>query len=207
MRTVLFDLDGTLLDTRESIMRAFAFALGQFGVPIAPETLAEHFGRPIRDAYQRLVPSIEPERLMEAHREHQTQHMHLVAPFPGVEQTLSDLRKRNCTLGVVTNRMRRSAEAYLAHTALADHFETLVAWEDVENKKPHPEGIRKALATLDAQPSDTLFVGDTTYDIAAGKAAGVFTAGVTYGHEGEALAESNPDFLLRSFEDVLRIAG
>ena len=207
-KAILFDLDGTLLDTEESILSAFihAFTTHKATHP-ARDNILRLMGRPIRDMYKMLAPEYDTERMLDAHREFQGQNLDLVKSFSGVPETLAKLRSAGLKLAIVTSRLRPSCIAYLEATNLRNVFATIVTGDDVKNQKPDPESVFRALTALDVLPPDAFMVGDTFADIGAGKNAGVATIGALYGHQGEGIRDLKPDYLIGSFEEILSIVS
>lgn len=206
MKTVLFDLDGTLLDTEASILKAFEYAFAVHGVSTpSNEHIRTKMGRPLREMYRDFAPHIDTESLVDAHRDHQVRNVDLVVPFPGTRDVLTELRDNSFRLGIVTSRLRPSTEKYLAHTGLDSFFGVVVTGDDVAQHKPHPEPVEKALKSLDAQNVNTFFVGDTIADIGAGKSAGVLTIAALYGHGSNALRNLEPDHTIDSLPEIIPI--
>lgn len=206
VKTVLFDLDGTLLDTKEAIQGAFAFALASQSIPYPTNMdFSPAMGKALRAAYDALAPGYNIELLAAAHNEFQQKNIHLIKPFPHVEETLTRLQNAGTRLAVVTSRRRPSTLENLSFTGLAPYFEVIVTGSDVEYHKPHPEVVQRALELLGTQKENAFIVGDTPADIGAGKNAGIKTIGVLYGHRADIIAESEPDHLVNSFSEILPI--
>ncbi len=206
MKTVLFDLDGTLLDTETSIFKAFEHAFAVHGV-IAPNLMEirARMGRPLREMYGEFAPHVETESLVDAHRDHQVRNVDLVTTYPNARDVLKQLRDHSFQLGIVTSRLRPSTEKYLTHTDLESFFDVVVTGDDVTQHKPHAEPVEKALHALRASPHDTFFIGDTVADIGAGKNAGVTTVAALYGHGSENLRDLEPDHVIESLPEILPI--
>src|SRR5699024_843206 len=131
-----------------------------------------------------------------------------VKAFPNVAETLAELQKRQIQLGVVTSKMRGTANMGLRTTGLNDYFEMVITLDDVTHAKPHPEPIIKAIKALDANADTTLMVGDNSHDIEAGHHAGVKTAGVAWSLKGrEKLLTYKPSYMLDDMLDLLEITG
>jgi pyrophosphatase PpaX len=218
---VLFDLDGTLIDTTDLIFRSYQHALASvLDAPASPAELFLGYGQPLYaafgsilahrqvqlapDAYAHLV-----QRLVTAYRTFNVaEHDRLTRPFPGVSATLGELKARHYHLGLVTSKSREIAWRGLRLIGVADHFETAVFLEDTERHKPNPDPLWLALERLGRRdnPARALYVGDSTHDVRAGQAAGVRTAAALWGpFPPESLLALGPDFALAAASDLLAV--
>ena len=119
---------------------------------------------------------------------------------------MTGLRERGVTLGVVTSKLRAGCERGLKLTGLMEHFPLLVTADDVKRPKPDPEPVELALERAGATRANTIFIGDSPHDMAAGRAAGVATAAVLWGpFSVDALNASSPTFLLERPEEILSL--
>ncbi len=193
-RAVLFDLDGTLVDTIElllsSVRAAFEGRPAGRGVPTTAEWVAG-IGTPL--AVQ-LRPYAADERdlatLQETYRAYQREHHdRLTRCFDDVVPTVARLRALGHPMAVVTSKAADIAERTLGYVGLAPYMEVVVALESTDRHKPDPEPVRYALARLGADPVHAVFVGDSPHDIAAGNAAGVTTIGALWGPFSRAAIE------------------
>lgn len=218
---VLFDLDGTLIDTTDLISQSYQHALSSvMREPMTRDELFIGYGQPLPEAFASILAhrnvrladreqSDLIDRLIASYREFNVAHHDALArEFPGVRSTLGELRRRGYPLGLVTSKARGIAERGLRLIGLADLFETAVFMEDSERHKPHPDPLLVALRRLGyhEQPSRALYVGDSTHDLRAGRAAGTRTAGALWGpFPPESLAAEEPDYLLESTTGLLEI--
>jgi pyrophosphatase PpaX len=208
-RAFLFDLDGTLLDSIDLIFRAYRHT-AETHLSISPPDSVWRvgLGTPLRE--QLRAVSDDPE-LIEAmvgtYREyHRIHHDESVRLYPGISEVLTSLVARGSRLAVVTSKLRGGAERGLRATGILDRFEAIVSADEVGRHKPHPEPVETALARLCAVPEDAIFIGDSPHDIAAGRAAGVRTAGVLWGPFARAeLSVESPDYLLESPHEILSL--
>ncbi len=203
--TVLFDLDGTLIDTRDLILKSFAHTFEQVLQKSIPEDeLLLHFGRPLVYTMQTYGPDRTTE-LLQTYREfNHSHHDELTKEFPMVRATLAELKQRGYRLGIVTSKIRRVAVMGLKLFDLDGLMEILVFEEDTEKHKPEPEPVLKALELARVEPTEALYVGDSPYDILCGQRAGVKTAAAlwtSYAHEK--LLKLKPDYALESITDLL----
>jgi pyrophosphatase PpaX len=205
VQAILFDVDGTLLDTREFIYQAFEHTFQQHHLPmVSRDNLAARLGQSLESIYECMVPSHNCHLLCDTHRSFQENNLHLSVLFPHVETTLTALQKRGIRLAVVTTRSRRTSVRTLENAGIARFFEVVVSGEDVTNLKPDPEPLRYALTKLGIAPDQAVMVGDTAADVLAGKSAGTRTIAVTYGFGGPMIRQYNPDFVIDDIEMLLQ---
>ena len=181
---VLFDLDGTLIDSIELILDSARHAFGKLervwpsdeewmaGIGIPLFTM---FGRYARDDDDR-------DALIAAYREYQlANHDRLVRCYDGVVDTVRALHEAGHPLGIVTSKSEALAMRGLAHVGLARYMDTIVGCDASSRHKPDPEPVRIALHRLGCAPEDAVFVGDSVHDVLAGNAAGVRTIAALWG--------------------------
>lgn len=181
--TVLFDLDGTVVDTRELIRQSHRHAVTSvLGRDMPDDELLANVGRPLIEQ----MAAFDAERaqeLLEAQRAWNHAHTaELIRPYPGVAEMLAGLKAAGCRTGVVTSKSGPTVQmAFDALPEVAKHIDVLVAVEDTPVHKPGPDPVLLALDRLGGDAADACYVGDAPFDIAAGRAAGVTTVGVTWG--------------------------
>ncbi len=209
INTILFDLDGTLINTNDLIIESFLHTLNHYYPnQYTREDVLAFIGPPLWDTFE----AIDPERadeMIETYRAfNHAHHDALVKEYETVYDTVRTLHEHGFKLGIVTTKIRHTVNMGLKLTKLDSFFECIVTLDDVEHAKPHPEPIEKALACLRAKPEETLMVGDNHHDILAGKHAGTKTAGVAWTIKGrEHLATYEPDMMLEKMSDLLSILG
>lgn len=207
--TLLFDLDGTLIDTNELIIQSFLHTLGKYYpdqykredvLPFIGPTLVETFGS---------MDETKIEEMVQVYRDFNlSRHDDLVKEFDGVHETISILKEKGFKLGIVTTKRLDVVKKGLELTKLDSFFDVIVALDHVTKAKPDPEPIMKALEQLDSTPDRAIMVGDNFHDILGGKNAGTKTAGVAWAIKGRAyLEEYNPDYILDNMRDLLAIVG
>lgn len=208
---VLYDFDGTLADSTELIMRSYRHTMTTHLAACPPdERWLEGFGRPLETQIERFARSSEEfHSMMHTYRSFQgIHHDDLLRPFPGVTEVVRRLREWGVALAIVTSKHREATLRGMGLCGILDHFDEIVTPEDVEHPKPHPEPVLRAVERLGVQAEETLFVGDSPHDIAAGRAAGVHTAAALWGPFPRAALEAErPDHWLTAQADVLRVAG
>lgn len=205
LTAVLFDFDGTLVDTTELIHQSMRHATSTvLGREYPRETLLNGVGRPLPEQ----MKTFDPERadeLLEVYRCHnEAHHDDLVQEFPGVEAALRRLQEAGLELAVVTSKRRVSVDQALeSFPGLGRVVDRFVTMEDTTEHKPHPEPLLKGMEILGATREEAAYVGDSPYDIAAAQAAGLTSVGISWGaFPHESLREANPDYLLRDMDGV-----
>jgi pyrophosphatase PpaX len=203
---VLFDLDGTLIDSGAIILASFRHATQTVlrrEIPDA-ELAALVGGSSIHDQ-MRSIDAGQVDELVRVYREHNEPLHDELEAFEGIEHVLAELKREGRRLGIVTAKRRKTVELAFAVLPLERYFDVVVTSDMTERHKPDPEPVRKALERLGVRPGEAAFVGDSPFDVASGKAAGVFTVAVAWGniHPIENLAEA--DALVESPAQLLEI--
>ena len=205
---VLFDLDGTLIDSGAMILASMRHATRTvLAREIPDEQLLAGVGSGLL-AEMRKLDADRAEELVRVYREHnQPLHADLQA-CDGVLTVLDELKDDGRRLGIVTAKRRATVElAFEVVPTLGTYFATIVTAEDTERHKPHPDPILHALDILGAAPAAAAYVGDSPFDVQAAKAAGVQAVAVTWGriHTRERLERERPDAVVDSAEDLLGV--
>ncbi len=207
---IIFDLDGTLVDSKIDIANSVRHTLKELGLrDVSPETIYTFVGRGVEPLIRNSLAEagggdVEAAlRLFRAHyREHMVEHS---APFPGVEEVLRRLSPIDKV--VLTNKLKDLSLEMLEKLSLAPFFLDIFGGDSFLTKKPDPEGIRQIIQKFGAKPESTLIVGDSGVDIEAGKRAGITTCGVTYGYRSvEELRLQCPDYMVDNFLEIIDIA-
>jgi pyrophosphatase PpaX len=208
-RTVLFDLDGTLLDSIRLILDSFHHTFAVFELP--PRSDAEWLqgiGTPLSTQFAPWArDAAQLEAMVAAYRRYNLEHHDdRVTPYPGVERAVEALRREGVRIGVVTSKGRSTAQRGLRVAGIEAAVDALVGAEDVTNPKPHREPVDRALALLGAPAASAIFVGDSVHDMRAGRAAAVPTGAALWGPFGRAdLEESEPTHWLASLEELVQL--
>src|SRR5690625_3202936 len=208
IRTVLFDLDGTILDSNELINASFDYTFKQYNYSFTREEIMGFNGPPLIESFNKIDPD-RAEMMIETYLEHNHAiHNDYVQLFPYVIETIEALKDNDIKIGIVTAKMRPGVDLGLALTGLDRYFETIITVDDVVHPKPHPGSVIKAMTALNGEPDSTLMVGDNYHDIQAGQNAGVRTAGVAWSLKGkDYLASYEPTYMLEDMKDLLEIIG
>ncbi|MBY7144096.1 pyrophosphatase PpaX [Virgibacillus sp. NKC19-3] len=208
IRTILFDLDGTLIDTNDLIIASFNHTFKQYNLDFTKEEIIEFNGPPLVDTFRKIDPK-RTDQMIETYRVHNlANHDNYVKAFPQVVDTIEQLTNNGVKLGIVTTKMSKAVTMGLTLTGLDPFFDTVITLDDVTHSKPHPEPVIKAMEKLHAEHASTLMVGDNYHDIESGKNAGIQTAGVAWTHKGKRrLLEYNPTYMLEEMHDLLKITA
>src|SRR5690349_3491557 len=206
--TVLFDLDGTVVDSGPIILASMRHATREvLGREYSDEELLQTVGGPGLEAQMRALDPDQVDLLVDVYRAHnEPLHDELEACL-GMEDVLVRLHEEGRRLGVVTAKRRATVELAFARVPLAHLFETIVGGDETEKHKPDPEPLLLGAERMHADPSETAYVGDSPFDIRAAKAAGMFAVAVTWGriHERERLEREEPDAVVESAEELLAV--
>lgn len=210
IEAILFDLDGTIIDTNELIFQTFEHVLkGQTKEIFERKHLIPHMGKPLGEQLQLLSGKDRADDLTAAYREYNARmHDELVKEFPHVREVIAELFRRGIKLGVVTTKIRKTTEMGLNLCGIKQYFQSIVTIEDVEHPKPYPEPVLKAMRELGVDPGATMMVGDSQWDIEAANRAGVVSVGVAWSLKGEDVLQTyQPDHIIHDMRDLLTMVG
>jgi pyrophosphatase PpaX len=206
---LLFDLDGTLIDSIELILGSARYAFDGFaGRAPTDEEWRAGIGRPLQTVLREYAPDdIEAQRLFTRYREYQLEHHdRLVRAYAGVVDTLREFAEAGHPMALVTSKSDWMAVKALVHVGLEQLIPVVVGCDTCVNHKPHPEPVERALALLGVSPSNAVFVGDSPHDVQSGLAAGVVTVGVTWGaFDRHELQEAGADVVIDRIEELPEI--
>jgi len=207
-RAVLFDLDGTLIDSVPLIVASMQHAFaGRERAPTEKEWVAL-IGTPLEAMIRRWgEDEADVALLRERYKEHQwAHHDSMVRAFPGVPEVLDALASRGVRMAVVTSKLESSARRSLEFLGLVRYFEAVVGLESTVRHKPDPEPVRHALDRLEAVADGAAFVGDSPHDVVAGNAAGVATVAALWGpFTRDELAPAHPRAWAARVSDLLPV--
>lgn len=207
IKGVIFDLDGTLIDSYPLTTFAFKEVLKKWGnIELAEDEIYLSFGPPEKVIFKRYVGEDKLEECYLDYVKIFEKNSNDIKVFEGVREVLEELKRSEILTGIFTGRGRELSIKLLQLKELSQFFEELVSSENVPNPKPHPDGVKETSRRLGVEPSNCLHVGDSFMDIIAGKMAGAITAGALWGTRNlEKLLKEEPLFLLKSPEDILTI--
>jgi pyrophosphatase PpaX len=209
LRTFLFDLDGTLIDSIRLILDSFRHTLAAHGLPPrSDDQWLAGVGTPLTAQFAEWKDAAGTmEALIETYRDYNlANHDRTVRGYPGVAEAVRAIRSTGRSTGLVTSKNRRGALRGLRLVGLEDAMDVLVCADDVVNPKPHPEPVAKAVRLLGADPTTTVYAGDSIHDLHSGRGAGVWTAAVLWGpFSRRQLEPAEPDFWLERPEELLSL--
>jgi pyrophosphatase PpaX len=205
---VLFDLDGTLIDSGPIILASMQHAVRTvLGREIPVEELGTTIGGQGIVAQMTAIDADHADELLDVYKEHNDGLHETLEAFDELLELLPGLRAEGRKLGIVTAKRHRTVDLALARfPALASSFDVVVAHEDTDRHKPEPDPVLLAVEKLGGSPEEAAYVGDSPFDIGAAKAAGVFAIAVGWGgiHPDERLLAQEPDAFVRTPEELLR---
>jgi pyrophosphatase PpaX len=207
---VLFDLDGTVIDSGGIILASMRHAATTvLGRDFPDDELMHAVGGPGLEHQMRALDPERVDELIHVYRAHNEPLHETLVCCAGMDDALTRLKEQGRTLGIVTAKRRVTAELAFEHVPFGHLFDVVVGGDETERHKPDPQPIRLALERLGARPEEAAYVGDSPFDIAAGKAAGVFTVGVTWGriHARGRLEPEEPDAIVDTPEELLAALG
>jgi phosphoglycolate phosphatase len=211
LKLVIFDCDGTIVDSQHMIVAAMTQAYGWHGMVVPPrETVLSIVGLSLPEAFATLgrdhpdfPVATMVERYKAAFHVMRDGEKHLEPLYPGAADAIASLARRDdVLLGIATGKSQRGVRAVLTMHGLLDHFTTIKTAEDAPSK-PNPGMVLDAMREAGVAPEDTIVIGDTVYDIAMARAAGATAIGVTWGyHAASALEEAGAYAVIDRFESL-----
>lgn len=188
--TILFDVDGTLIDTEKTIIKSFQKTPSDtYGITPTAEELFYVLGIPGTKAVKRYVHSeTESQKLLADWTENDHAMFHYSKIFNDIEQTLEQLQKQNIRLGIVTSRTDAEMQVVTDNFDIGKYFDIFITASKTKLHKPNPDPILKAMEILNLSPQETMYVGDSIYDFQCAK-----NAGIEFGLAGWG-AKENPEF-------------
>jgi len=206
IKLVIFDLDGTLLDSIDAIVQSFKIAAEAFNAKIDLDVVRSSIGIPSREILRKALKTEVSEQVINKililRRKLHDELIMNAKLFKDVLPVLLELRRRGFKLALVSSNVRYRLEAILARNRLSEFFDTVVSYEDVERPKPHPDMVFKALRDVRVSPRDALLVGDSVNDVISAKKAGVIAVLIDRYGNRESVGE---DFKIRNLKELLKL--
>jgi len=206
IQLVVFDLDGTLADTKSDLALSVNAMREYMGLaPLPLEAVTSYVGHGVtvlvKHALGDKATEDEVEKGLTFFLDHYAHHLlDNTTVYPGVREALEELTNRK--LAILTNKPTRFSREIIAGLGLAPYFFAIYGGDSFPLKKPHPMGIETLMSSVSIPAEKTLMVGDSETDVLTGRNAGVWTCGVTYGFRPQALEEAGPDLLLQDLRDL-----
>jgi HAD superfamily hydrolase (TIGR01509 family) len=213
LKAIIFDVDGTLVDTRDFHIDSWIKAFKKFGVDVSVERVQSQFGRRAVEIARDLLPEDEKqyaEAVAKEKRALYSSYLPLVKPYSKVRELLNILHEKGIKVALATSTVRMEANYYVNMLSANDLIGAVVTAEDIKYSKPDPEIFLTAAKKLGVEPAVCAGIGDSPHDMAAAKAAGMTTIGVlTGGYDDETLREAGADEVYPSvdaiFSKIVRI--
>jgi phosphoglycolate phosphatase len=208
MDLLIFDLDGTLIDSKRDLAEAVNATRGNLGLPpLDLETISKYVGNGAPVLIRRaLGPAFNEEQIKEAllffldyYHDHKLDYTRL---YPGVRETLERFRSNGVRMAVLTNKPVRVSKAIIDGLGVGGHFFQVYGGNSFPEKKPNPIGVDTLRAEVGAAPDRTVMVGDSYVDVQTAINAGVKSCGVTYGFQPESLHDPQPELLIDRMEEL-----
>ena len=205
MKAILFDFDGTVIDTNTLIIESYKYAFKTvMNRDVSLEEILGLFGRPLQISLNEDYGEYGDELCRKFREFNESRHDEIAKPFPGVPDGIIAIKNAGYKIGIVTSKRRTMLERGIKLIGLENYFDVLIATEDTERHKPDPQPVLTACERLCVAPDDALYVGDSVFDILCGKNAGMKTCGVKYTlTEPEKLFEAGMDYFV---EDMWELA-
>ena len=204
-KAIIFDLDGTLLNTDLLIKKSFIHTFKKYkpGYTLSEKELLSFLGPSLKNTFSRYFPKEMINEIIDYYREYNhDHHQDYVTIYPYVEEMLEYLKKQAFPLAVVTTKYKEAAYLGLDLFNITSYFDLVIGENDVKHSKPDPEGILLALKQLHCQTG--YYIGDNVTDIQAGKRAGVKTIGVKWSPKGyDLIQKENPDLLINNYQELI----
>ena len=177
IKSIIFDFDGTLINTNDVIIEAWQYTYRHYGQEEKPiEHITKCFGEPLLATMAREFPDIDPQESAQVYRDRQVAKAEeLVSLFDDIPELLASLRKEGYKIGIVTSRTRESTLGYLRQFGIEDCFDGIVTCDDTDKHKPDPEPVLMGLKKLGAMAEEALMIGDSSFDMKSANNAGVKT--------------------------------
>ena len=211
MDLLIFDLDGTLIDSKQDLANSVNAARAHLGLsPIEDELVYSYVGSGAPVLIRRaLGPQASEEDVLEAlefflsyYREHMLECTRL---YPGVREALDRLLAEKVKMAVLTNKPVRFSQAIVEGLGVGGHFVRVYGGNSFEHKKPHPIGVETLLAECAILREQAMMVGDSAVDVRTARNAGIQACGVTYGFQPEGFEEDPPDVLVNRMEELAEL--
>lgn len=201
--TLLFDWDGTLVDSAQLGLTAFEQSFAALGVAFDHDVYRAVYSPNWYSVYQAMgLPKEKWQMADQLWIQHYGEQ--IAQPVPGAQETLLDLKQKGYRLGVVSSGSECRVAREISELGLESFFETVICNEQMENKKPHPEGLETAIRSLGCVRHATCYVGDSPEDIEMGKRANLLTVGIRSAYPTSwKLKSHNPDIFIESLRELL----
>lgn len=208
--TVLFDFDGTLMNTNDLIIDSWRHTFRVLkGEDINEEEIIRTFGEPLIQTMEKFFPNIPIDECVEIYRSyHRESFGDKISLFPGIKEMLRDLKQLGYKLAVVTSRAGLTTKEAMEKYEIQQYFDAVVTCDDTDKHKPDPEPVNIALEQLNSSTKESIMIGDSMYDILCARNAGVLSVLVAWAMavtEEEKTGPDKPDFFVESTQDIIKL--
>jgi len=207
-KAIVFDIDGTILDMKELILRAYSdtFAIHKLG-NITWKKLTPLMGNPLEECYRILTKKKDVKIFCQTHWDFQKKNLNLAKPFLNTKKTLKTLKEKNIKMAAFTSRSKRTSIDTLRNADILKYFDCVISREDVLFPKPNPEGLIKALKEMKVPQKNSYMVGDALVDIQVGKQMKIPTVGAAYGFLGKDILKYRPDYIIEDISEIIKVVN
>lgn len=206
LKGVVFDLDGTLIDSVSFTFEAFNYAIGEVGgSPKTPAEIMQYFGPGETRIFAKLVGDDLAQAAAQLASKYLAKNISRVPLFAGIKEVLEYFRSQGIPLALFTGRESSTTMLILNEHKILNNFIKIVTQDHVENPKPHPEGLDACIRQMRLQPQEVIFIGDSIYDIQAAQRAGSVSCAAVWDllAEKEQLMKLKPNYVLKSTFEIL----
>lgn len=210
--TVLFDFDGTIMDTNDAILNSWQHTFRTLkNTEQDEDVLVKTFGEPLKITMKKFFPDVPIEESLDIYRNYQTDNFgDQIKLFPGIKELILEVEKQGFKMGLVTSRLYKTTMEGLEKFGIKEYFDVIVTAEDVTKHKPDPQPINIALEKMGSVPEKSVMLGDTLFDLLCSANAGVKSVLVSWslalgGKTKEELGEAAPDYIIDKPEELLDI--
>lgn len=210
INTILFDFDGTLMDTNEVIINSWQHTFRTLDGKERPvDEITRTFGEPLKITMEKMFPDVPVDKAIEIYRSyHYDNFGEMISLFPGMRNLLDSLTKDGYTLALVTSRLKGTTQQGMESHDLEKYFQAVITCEDTDKHKPDPAPILVTLERLDKKPEEAIMIGDSMFDILCAKNAGVRSVLVGWAlavTDEEKTGENGPDFMIDNAMELMDI--
>ncbi len=206
IRAVIFDMDGTLIDSTKLILGAYQHVLSKYGEDYDEKIIRTYIGRTLEHTYSEIAPSHDSKKLAGLHRDWQIERKHLFQGFEGLAELLTNLANKGLKLGIYTSSGRLRTNSVFEVLNINKYLDVVLCGDEVVNPKPHHEGVVTVANKLNVKLDEVIMVGDAEHDIFSGKNAGATTIGITHGFgTRESLEKAGADYIVDNIKELQKL--
>ncbi len=209
IKAVLFDFDGTIMDTNAVIMNSWQYTFEKIkGMREEESRILKTYGEPLTTSVEKLMPDVDTEFAVRTYREYQRMNFeNEIEIFDGTVEILRELKRSDLKLAIVTSRLKKTTMEGVNKFGLNEYFDTIVTMEDTQKHKPEPEPILEALRRLEIRPCEAIMIGDSKFDIMCAYNADVKSVLVDWSVASKSGMDIDvkPDYRISRFDEIMEI--